>query len=332
MLRSILVALLAIGFSTMAVTAQSGRDEPAPLGAAERRTVMKFMLAKYGEAKQHFDSGRYQLAYRVADSILTLTPDAPFRQDVRSLRRAAEARHLGETVIAVGLKPDAPTSFPVEKVSGQFELENLSDEISRIEATEGLPMGMCQFRVFEVYEDGSHWASRGSRVIRSPGSFSLNKGESRSQFFQIDLQRGVREPILQLIEIRGSFRPTELASGDETIARSIPWNPVDIVALPEDYRSIEVDPRSELAKALEALDSGRVAAAGFLWARELVQQGDLGRNAREETIALLMSQISAEAERPLDRLVMRLLEEVSGVEQRPTRDIWLRWYRGRKKS
>jgi len=317
--------MMIIAWITLGI-AQPKVDRSESLTAVEKRAVLKFLASKQGEAKKHFEAGRYQLAYRFSDSIITLAPEVPFRREVRSLRRAAEARHLGETVLGVGFQPDDRAEFPLEKVTGRFELENISDEVIRVEAAEGAPLGLCEFRVFEVYGDGSHWTTRGSRVIRSAGDFLLERHATHYQPLEVDLQRGAREPILQLIEIRGSFRPKELIVGDQSIARSIPWHAVEIVVLPDDYLALEEDPRAALIAALGSIDSGRVAAAGFLWVRELEAQGDVGHTAREETIDLLIDQLDAETESPLDRLVIQLLEQVVGVEQRPTRATWLRWY------
>ncbi|MEM7263642.1 MAG: hypothetical protein AAF488_16765 [Planctomycetota bacterium] len=300
------------------------------LTEAERLASQKFLIVKAREAKAHFDGGRYQLAYRIADAILTLAPDVSFRQEMRELRRDAEARHLGETVVSVRFEIGDGAPFPIDKLEGVVAVENINEDPLIIAAEEEEPLGLCEFQVFEVYEDASSWTSRGSKVLRATGPYRLDRGEQRADPISLDLRRSDRPPVLQWIRVGGSFRPTELRSGDEVIQRSIPWQSRDVIVVAEDLNDLRDDPQAGFDTAIEAGDSRRIVAAGYLWARELAEQGEIGSAAKEATIDRLIAQISTDQESPLDRLYMRLLEEFTGEELRPTKEAWRRWHRRRK--
>ncbi|MCA8959020.1 MAG: hypothetical protein KDC38_00845 [Planctomycetes bacterium] len=307
-------------------TASSGSDETT-LSTAERRVIQKFLAIQLETARSHFRAGRFELASRLADAILTIAPDVSFRGEARRLRRQAEARLIRETALGLEFLPESSETFPIEVLTGRLVVENLSDERIRVAADNDGPLGLSRFKLFEVYPDGSQWSTRGSEIVHCrDGSFRLDPHEVHRELIALDLRRGPRLPVLQLIEVTGDFRPTEATIGREVLRSAVPWERTEISVVAPELRDVEADPGTSLTQALKEFDTPRMAAAGFLWARELTERGALAVVEREETIDRLVACLDPERDRGSDRLVIRLLEAISGVEQRPTRETWIRWH------
>lgn len=296
----------------------------------ERAVIERFLRSKLDEARELYRRRQYQGAYRIADAILTLDPEVSFRQEVRRLRRAAEARHLAKTVVLVTFEPKGGADFPVEKLDGTIVVENLGQEPLTIGLGAESTLGLLEYTVFEFYGDGSEWTTQGTVVVHAEEDFRLASGDSRRLRFSTEIPRGRGTPVMQYFSVTGMLRPRSLESGDEFIARNVPWDATEVLLLAEDLEPLRDDPWKTLVAAYEAYDSRRVAASGFYWIWELKEMGEPGHERREETIDFLLSQLDPELDQGLDRLTMRLLEQVTGKSLKPTKETWFRWARRRE--
>ena len=92
-----MVAAAAAGPISSVTQAEGGRPDPPedpsgkPVDAGE--VVQQFLIEKFREARDLFERQQYYPAFRLADAILVIDPDVPFRAELRRLRRRAEARY-----------------------------------------------------------------------------------------------------------------------------------------------------------------------------------------------------------------------------------------------
>lgn len=331
------------GVASAQGTRRGGADDP-PTGATgaseaereveaqrrERAVIERFLRSKLDEARELYRRRQYQGAYRIADAILTLEPEVSFRQEVRRLRRAAEARHLAKTVVLVTFEPKGGAGFPVERLDGTIVVENLGQDPLTVGLGAESTLGLLEYTLFEFYGDGSEWTTQGTVVVHGEEDFQLASGDARRLHFSTEIPRGRGTPVMQYFSVAGMLRPRSLESGDEFIARNVPWDSTEVLLLAEDLESLRADPWKTLVEAYEAYDSRRVAASGFYWIWELKQMGEPGSERRDETIDFLLAQLDPEVDQGLDRLTMRLLEQVTGKNLKPTKETWFRWARRRE--
>ena len=104
--------LIGLLCSTTSVPAQGTGEpvrgaDPSGDGPAEEEGARAFLDRKYEEAKRCYKKGLYQAAYRISDAILVLDPDVSYRDDLRRLRRLAEGRYLGLSVLDLRFEMEA---------------------------------------------------------------------------------------------------------------------------------------------------------------------------------------------------------------------------------
>ncbi|MFN0057070.1 MAG: hypothetical protein ACKVX7_01310 [Planctomycetota bacterium] len=290
--------------------------------------VESFARQRFATAEEHYRLGRYQNAYKLADALLVLMPDISFREEVRRLRRSAEGRFLGLSVLSVRfeLPAGATLACPVTALEGQVVVENISMQLMRIKVGAETTVGQLHYRLTEFFVDGSRWFGEERRAVKLARDVTLAPDEKRTEAMRLDLPPGKQEPVLQIIEINGSFRPRELKVGDELITRTIPWQTLKLQILPSHLEFVRADPRAELWKSLTERVAPSLIAAGYLWLSELEERGALADVEREAAVDLLLATLrSSTSESYFDTIVIRLLESYTGVETIPTRDAWLDW-------
>lgn len=299
---------------------------------ADRAAVLRFLRSKLQEAQDHYDRRQYQASYRMADAILTLEPELPFRREVQRIRRAAEARQLATTVVIASFESGPNVDFPASKIAGKILLENISDKPLSVGLGKESTLGLCEYVLYEFYGDGSQWTTQGTHVLRAPGDFRLRAGDTQSLPISFEIPRGRGVPIIQYISVTGILRPKSLKEGSRVINRNVPWQETESLVLAEDLRDLKADPWSALGEAYESRDARRIAASGFYWIWELKNWGDAGEKKRQEAIDFLLSKLHPTGEDGLDRLTMRLLEQLTGLELKPTKETWFRWAARRAKE
>ena len=287
-------------------------------------SVQRFLRAKFAEARALFKQGQYHAAFRTADSILTLYPDLPFREEVLTLRRRAQARHLGQSVLTVRFELESEPAFPARTIRGRLVLENVSAQNLVIgePGTKGI-FGQAIFVVTDVFPDGSELSNRGSRVVRGRG-FELEAGALHRMPLELELPGTPGFPVMQIIELDGGVRPSVLRTDGRDIPRTIPWHRTRDVVVPKELLDVSQDPYRELQLALIAGDIPRVVVASRLWRARLDEDGDLAVAARERTVDLFLSTLDEEIE-ILRHIAVQELIALTGYDRIITAEDWQRW-------
>ena len=318
--------------------AEGGRphppDDPAgkPVDAGE--AVQQFLSEKFQEAKDLFKRKQYYPAFRLADAILVIDPDVPFRAELRRLRRRAKARYLGSSVLTATFEFDATASFPCQSLAGTLVLENVSRKPVQVgEKRRAGILGRAVFHVTDVYPDGSEVSSSGTRVLRLEKGLELGPGESRRIPLEIDFPRPAGMPVLQLVEVTGSVRPPKLLLEGREVALQVPWQNTRKVLLHEELADVEANPYEHLQLALLSRDLARLVVSARLYRLRLEEDDPrVAALRRERTIDLLLTSLQKEDDASLHGQVIRELGHLTGKRRKPTVESWLKFARERERK
>lgn len=297
---------------------------------ASKPEVASYLWSKFQDARAHYQSGRYQAAHRIADSIMVLEPRVPFRDDVLRLRRKAEARHLGLSIVEIRFEPTpleegeiAP--FPLTEVKGRIVIENVTEarlHVGRGRAEQAIGQARC--RITEYYADGTAWSREETQNIKVPRDFVLPPGDSREFDVVFNAPRGVASPVLQRISVKGVLRPRDLRlGGRESISRTIPWQEYVHISLPEALRVVRQEPFKQIRMGLLGRDGSRLVAATHVFL-EYRKQDEPWREGIDDVVDEFLAALEPK-QRALHPLIFRLLEVVTGAHCEPTVQSWKLW-------
>jgi len=301
--------------------------ESGPAAAGDE--VGRFLESRYQEAKQAYAAGNFRLAWQIAEAILVLAPDVPFREQLRRLRRDAQGRFLAQSVVVVTFVPSGEPSFPVAELRGDVVIENHSSEAITIGSHEREPvLGLVRFRVISLPEDSvGETAQEGTRVVRMPEEFRIQPGAVHRLPVTIAVPPAPEGALLfQRWTVDGVLRPITVRVGKELLTRGVPWIAAGGALLPPELAGLEDEPLDQLRQALLIGDRRRFIVASALWWAE-AEQGEGGARAapeREQLIDELLGSLGR-FDGELDLPAIRLLEELTGEVRERTTQSWQIW-------
>lgn len=335
--------ILGLLFSTAAV-AVGDPDRPRtvpsqPLtltrnqAALDRHAIEVFLRSRFKEARTAFDEGRYQQSYKICEAILVLAPDVSFQRSLLELRRRAHGRYLSRSAIAIRfdqeLIPEGqpPLTTPVAELRGTVFVENLSrDRVVIGDRDETDPvMGMVQYQVRSVFENGHEATESGTQVLRMLEGISLDPGESRGISMVLALPILDRVPVLQEWKVSGSTRPLKVELADQVLTRSIPWIESQGEIYADGFAQIAEQPLVHLRRALLEANPARLAAAGDCWLRVRAQVDGSNRKERDEQMVDDLLATLGRNGGKIDGGVIHLLEKITGEYRERSVNSWRIW-------
>ncbi|MEE8142692.1 MAG: hypothetical protein V3T77_06295 [Planctomycetota bacterium] len=301
-------------------------EEPPPKDPGD--AVECFFLEKLREAEQLFKNGHYRSAFKIADAIQVLAPDISFHKKVKKLRRDAEGRFLGGSILSIRfeVKGAEELEFPVRTLHGQVVIENVTHEEIQLKLSRRQTLfGQAHYRVTEIYEDGSQKISQGTPVVRVEKGFQLAPGEQHSLPLEVFLPGDpTHNPVLQVVTVRGTLRPSAVQLPDRSISRAIPWQTSVTVLLPPELAEVREQPYRQLQLAMLTGDHRQLTAAGWLLLDELRGGGAWAGGQREQTVEMLLKAL--DRDNPwFQRAAIHLLEAYTGKRRAPTVESWKIW-------
>lgn len=292
-------------------------------------TEADFLARRFEDAKRLYKQGNYGEAFRLADALLTVAPDVPFRDELKHLRRLAEGRHLGHSLVAVHFEV-ARGEFPLREIAGFLVLENLTAKTIGVgEKGERQVLGQARYRLTEYYVDGSEWTIEGTKNIVAPSGFELDPGRIKRIKTSIPLPDADRGPVVQSVQVRGSIRPSQFRFEDELVGRSVTWQESRVLRLRDDYEAVRGNPYHHLQIGVLAESSARMVAAVQVLKASL-EEDAISQIRREQTIDQLIGALQPNGR--LNALLFRLLTSFTGVRCEPRIESWRTWAKRRKES
>ena len=279
----------------------------------------------------------------MSEAILVLAPvEFELYDQVNTLRRRAHGRFLSQSTVAVrfsieneptgeeesstrdGEEEDPPV-FPKAYLTGMVVLENLSDEVIQFgnDGTNEDVLGQVVWSVKDVYLDGTERTTSDTRVIRLDGGFRVEPGESRGIPVQLPIPVARSRPVLQQWVVTGSTRPLRISTPDGEITRGLPWIEERGRFVAPELELGTQSPREALKLAAVGGNIADMVLARYRWLerrREVQAKPDLTDSLIDEMVSLLGSH-----EGKLDRLIVGILEEVTGLVMERSARAWKIW-------
>ncbi len=336
----LVVFLLVAGVGYCAIGDEDSRTDPplsatgplvssavAPDGVTSSQAVVAFLTSRYQEAIRAFENGSYEKSWKLCEAIIVLAPEPfPLLAEVRKLRRKAHGRHLARSVLVVRFSHDPadPASFPLSRLRGSVLVENLSSEPIQfgVRAEDAL-LGQIYLSLREVYENGSETIISDVRVLRLESGFRVEPGASRGVPVTLPLPVPAAMPVLQEWVVTGVTRPIRIMTKEGQIIRGLPWIKESGVAVVKGYEAVIEDPLRELRKALLEGDRTRMVIARHLWMAQRSEDGisaSPGDSIVDDLLGFLGSHDGV-----LDDLLVRLLEDVTGLIRERSARAWKIW-------
>lgn len=334
------------GFSRGAFAQEGATEPPKEEGAAPAtrpekgaeelpdkrgaKAVDEFLRDRFERVKTLYASDQFKAAFQLADALLVVAPDVIFREELRRLRRLAEGRHLGLSLIAAHfeLNPE-DTSYPRKSIVGELILVNLTTQDIQVGAKgERQVLGQARYRLTEFYVNGSEWSVEGTKNLSSDSGFTLKAGETRRVPATIELPPGGVDPVAQRISVRGKIRAAQLSLPDQNIPRSIPWQETNMILTQPELEDARQDPYKHLQLGLLGMDFPRSVFATQLLRRQLEEER-LTDDEQDRVVDLLVESF-VETNPRLNAVVFRLLEAFTGVRCASRVESWRLWASLRK--
>ena len=289
--------------------------------------LLSFLETRFEDARTAYERGLFKEAWQISDAILVLAPEVPFHDQVRRLRRRAQGRFIGRSVVVVTFEPTETPDFPAKTLVGDVVIENHSAERIEIGRAEKDPvLGILHFvdRAFSAYSLGES-RNEGTRVIRMPEEILVEPGDVHRIPVTIDLPPHDGGTILQRWEVSGTLRPITVKVGRELLTRGVPWVKNQGRWLPDEVREVESDPRDHLRRALLTGDPLPLIVGALVWLEDAEEDGPT-RNV-EARAALLEELLAALGthDGALDRCLIRILEQLTGEVRERTVRSWQIW-------
>jgi len=303
----------------------SSADVPDDESSSE--AVIVFLTSRYQEAILAFENGSYEKSWKLCEAIIALAPDPfPLLAEVRKLRRRAHGRHLARSVLVIRFSHDPadPASFPLPRLRGSVLVENLSSEpIQFGDRAENALLGQIYLSLREVYENGSETISSDVRILRIESGFRVEPGESRGVPVTLPLPVPVAMPVLQEWVVTGVTRPIRIMTKEGEITRGLPWIKEKGVAVVKGYEAVIEAPLRELRKALLEGDRTRMLIARHLWMAQRLEDG-ISASPGDSIVDDLLGSLGSH-DGVLDDLLVRLLEDVTGLIRERSARAWKIW-------
>ncbi|MGE3165993.1 MAG: hypothetical protein AB7O52_13895 [Planctomycetota bacterium] len=302
-----------------AVPSDARADDAKPLTADE------YLAGRFEKVKQLIRLGDYGTAYRLADALLLVAPEVPFRSELQRLRRLAEGRHLGANLLGACFEfTPGDRIFPRRSLLGSLVVENLTEQVLEIGASRGSSViGQARFRLTECYADGSEWSTEGTRNVTVESPFKLGPGEVQRIPIRLELPAGGASPVLQRFVVRGTFNATHVQRGAEPLPRSLPWQEFSQTTFREDLDVVREDPYKHLQLGLLGFDSARSVVAIDLLRAQLTD-GLLDEDQQDRVVDLLTGCLD-DSNSGINAVLFRLLERFTGVRCEPRTESWRLW-------
>ncbi len=311
--------------------------------AADDTVILQFLSGRFRDAIRAYRSGQFEKAWKMSEAILVLAPvEFELYDQVNTLRRRAHGRFLSQSTVAVrfsieneptgeeesstrdGEEEDPPV-FPKAYLTGMVVLENLSDEVIQFgnDGTNEDVLGQVVWSVKDVYLDGTERTTSDTRVIRLDGGFRVEPGESRGIPVQLPIPVARSRPVLQQWVVTGSTRPLRISTPDGEITRGLPWIEERGRFVAPELELGTQSPREALKLAAVGGNIADMVLARYRWLerrREVQAKPDLTDSLIDEMVSLLGSH-----EGKLDRLIVGILEEVTGLVMERSARAWKIW-------
>ncbi len=302
---------------------RSGELDDRDSGSA----VIEFLTSRYREATRAFENGSYEKSWKICEAIMTLAPEPfPLLAEVRKLRRRAHGRHLSRSAVVVRFSAHAEEDpqFPVAMLRGSVQVENLSKEVIRFGDREEDPvLGQIYWSVKEVYENGTERVLSDVRVIRLEKGFKVEPGASRGVPVTLPLPVPAAMPVLQEWVVTGVTRPIKIMTAEGEITRGLPWIAETGVSVTAGYSGVLNEPKQELRKALLEGDRVRLALARHLWMSQRQEDG-IKSSPTDPLVDDLLGSLGSHGG-VLDEILVRLLEDVTGLIRERSSRAWKIW-------
>lgn len=299
--------------------------DEATRSRSSAETREQFLESRFERVKELVRLGDYTTAFKLADALLVVAPNVPFRDELQRLRRLAEGRHLGANLLAARFEFSTEVApFPRAALVGDLVIENLTGQVLELGgAGKTALLGQARFRLTESYSDGSEWTTEGTRNVSVASAFELQPGEVRRVPVRFEIPLGGAGPVLQRFVVRGSFSATQVVKGESSLPRSIPWQELEETVFREDLDVVRGDPYKHLQLGLLGNDFARsVAAVDVL--RWQLTEGLLDEEMQDRVVDLLTGCLDDDASR-LNLFLFRLLEKFTGVRCEPRVGSWKLW-------
>ena len=311
--------------------------------STDDRAVLRFLNGRFREALKAYRAGQFEKAWKISEAILVLAPaEFDLYDQVNALRRRAHGRHLSQSTVAVrfsiedeslgedespsrdGTEPDPPI-YPKAFLTGMVILENLSDEVILFgsEELEEDILGQVVWSVKDVYLDGTERTSSDGRVIRIDGGFRVEPGESRGIPVQLPIPVARSRPVLQEWIVTGSTRPLRISTPEGEITRGLPWIEEKGRFVAPELSASSLSPRESLKKAAIGGNVAEMVLARHRWF-ERRRETQAGPNLTDPIIGEMIS-LLGDHEGKLDRLIVGVLEEVTGLVMERSARAWKIW-------
>ena len=297
------------------------------VGATVGPEVESYLRARFARARELFDDRLYEHAFRLADSILRVSPDVSFAEELKRFKRTAQGRYVSGGVLTVTFEPDLGLEFPRRALKGTLRLANVSSAAVAIgKRRRSTLIGQARFQITEIYEDGTEWSTIGTRAIRVPKGFALGEGQSHEIAIDFPYPEGPRQPLIQIVDLHGHLIPTELILGKEKLQRAVPWMDHRATWVPKELAAARDEPSLQLQVGILTGDYRRTLVAGVIAIRRLrkaEQGGDNRPKEREQITTLLLDSLETKDPR-MQYEVQFLLRELTGLPFRSVRE-WREW-------
>lgn len=297
-------------------------------GQDSGQAVIEFLTSRYQEAVRAFENGSYEKSWKLCEAIMELAPEPfPLRDEVRKLKRRAHGRHLSRSAVAVRFMPHAseePVPFPLALLRGSVQVENLSKEnIQFGDREEDSILGQIYWSVKEIYENGTERTLSDVRVLRLESGFLVEPGASRGVPITLPLPVPSSMPVLQKWVVTGVTRPIKIMTPAGEITRGLPWIPEVGFSVAKGYETAIANPKRELRKAMLEGDRTRLAISRYLWMSQRREDG-ISNSPLDPLVDELLGFLGSH-DGVLDELLVRLLEDVTGLIRERSARAWKIW-------
>ena len=306
-------------------------DKNADALVSRESSAGQFLEQRLSEAMEHLSYGRYQMARKIAESILVLDHDSPLRFLCRRLIRQAKERKLkkelvtrvdsGALVYEVGEKPEI-----------FFRVLNKSGSTARFDIQQGI-VGELFIGFDRCHFDGSH-ITNGERIPLRVKNIQQKVVLKPEEGWECAIDYKLPENLqLRGVACRARFRVTFRPSrweieGDKDSNIPLTSEETEFWVLPPGKKRKFEDPLKRLKLALLLKQNEDVFIAGWFCVWGGKKDAELNNRFKG-----LMIDNLVEIDPRLKPLFHELLRQSTGVSYKTDAE-WVKWWKtqGEKKS
>ncbi|MCI0343799.1 MAG: hypothetical protein L0216_22060 [Planctomycetales bacterium] len=310
------------------IAASAGAQEGRAPSEAARRAEFAYLARKWEEAKVQFARGNDEKVVAMANALLVLEPELPWKDEVVSLRLRAKDRMVARDVVEAAILCDSPRATVGDVIRLRVRIAaRTEDPLSWVLAPEGESPGARASLTVTIREWGAgrveSLATARLPIEGLPESATLKKGEAIEGTVAVPtVAYAPLRVTARTYEFEGVVRPASLAAGTRAVFRPIVLDPVRVEVLPRGWERLAGDPVAALREAVREERPVRL-----LLAAALVPDGVRGE-AAEALFDALGSPFEREATAPA---VMAALRRLTGEALPDDRAAWLAlWSRRRQ--